>query len=318
MSDYELLCDFKSELINTWGYDKAFAENLAVMADSATATYGDIYRPMIFGAVKSCKFVTLKEGDNIKEAVSIVDKENIVKGDKPKYETYGSTSVLLRETPNISLGEGGYKTSGVNKVAIVGPRFNWDNPESLGNMASVVDSIISNNLRDMSIQGDTLTIKNGLSVRKEKLSVGDAGSIERTFLSEKGIGLESGINSYMAQKIVRENYNSDYEVAGMDHERLAAGYLIDHMGLGDMIKQSRITKDSYVLMQTLGDEVVTILDEIHDLESKRIEALGNAEELNRILDELNRKFEELSKAIGTVELALNRGEAQKEQGIGSI
>jgi len=288
MSNKKLLCDYKEELMNN-GYSEELAENLAIMLESVVYTYGEEYEGVIYEALKSCRFIQAKS--SIKDELI---KTGTLSQQKENPQDLSSTSVVYMAMPKIAIQDGTYKLNGIDRVIVLGPRFNWDNPDSLGKLAREVDSLINNYKNAFEIHGNTLTTRRGLYESKEILT-SDNNGIKRTIQSERGAGLERGLNNYMAQKIIRENFDSAYNILGLDYERLTAGNLTDHLDLDSIIKLARLTKDTTelrrVIDESIGyDTLLKELDKIYTLEQQRVKSVEDNDKLREISELLEKTF----------------------------
>lgn len=297
----KLLCDYKDELIEKYGYDEEMAENLSVMAESFCDHYGEDFRSSIYNALLSCKVIKAQTRQNsacetVKEVLEKEGMEDTVSKSPLVKEDMKTATVAFKAVPRISHEDGAFKIDRVDRVIVLGARFNWESPASLGDLAREFDKLVNSYLNGYTIEGDTLVIKTGLATRTETLKKTTRG-IKRTFASSNGIGLERGMNVYTELKLIRESYCSLFDVIGDDYERLIAGFVVDCLGLGEIINVARLTKDTSEL-QTVFDAnmangyeaFLDEVDKLSSLEVKRVHSLEDNEALSKISQQISSQF----------------------------
>lgn len=298
-TEKKLPCDYKDELKKAHRLSDELAENIATMIDSMVYTYGSDYEDVILNAFKSCKFKvakTKKSGtmETVEEMLRVEEALEVVEGLNDR--DLKTASVAFGSSPVISSNDGNYRIDGINRVMALSSRFSWDNPDSLYYLASECEKLVNSCLNGYSIEGNTLTVKEGLRTRTETLKQ-EKGNVTRTLASDEGFGLERGINLYNAWKTTRKNHSPSYDATGFDYARLTGGYLLDNLGLVETIRNARLTKDQAELKNAIDTiapsgygALMASLDELDRLEKRRMNSIFDNEELIRISSEMDSHF----------------------------
>ncbi len=307
------LFEYKNSLKENFGYSEDMAQNLTIMAESLSTIYGNL----AYDAVSSCKFVQAKRSTKapIATVETVLRDEGVlseVKGAEEDYKDLRTAVAKFQASPIITKSENGYAIQGVNKVIGLSASFNWDSPDSLGHIAAEIDRLINSN-NGYTIDKNNLTIQEGLMRRTETIS--GTKTITRTLTSTSGIGLETGINYYTAQKIISSEYGMEYTPTSFMDERLIAGFTLDHLGLEDTIREARITKDTSGLAETFNStyqggysQFLNDLDNLYNLEVERNKNIGNTEAQTRLNNEMSRAFDNIATKTREMENSLVKGE----------
>lgn len=297
----KLLADYKDELVQKFGYEESLAQDIALMAESIADYYGSEYEDTVLDAVASTKVVVVDTYKNgIRETVQdVLEREGMaeeVKGDE-KDSLVGVRGVdgVYRERPNISYNDGEYHVDSVDKIAVINSSYTPDSPYFLGKLAGELLKATKSQLCAYEIDGSTLIVRQGLSVRTEKLSHKGA-EVSRKLVSEVGTGLEAGINNYDKLSLIRDSYYSDYDLDGHMSTTLVGGNVLDLLKLRDMVRVAQITKDTTSLKEVFDgnvpegyDAFVSAVDDLYALEKKRRDAV-DPEELVEANDRLEKCF----------------------------
>lgn len=307
------LFEYKNSLKEKFGYSEDMAQNLAIMAESQSTVYGNL----AYDAISSCKFVQAKRSSKapIATVETVLKEEGVlseVQGESIDYQDLRTAVAKFQGKPIIIKTENGYAIQDVKQVIGLSASFNWDSPDSLGHIATEIDRLINSN-NGYTIENNKLTITEGLMTRTETIS--GSKNITRTYATSNGIGLERGINYYTAQKLINSEYGMEYTPTSFTDERLIAGFVLDHLGLEDTIRESRITKDTSPLSETFNStyqggytQFLSDIDSLYALEVERNKKIGDIDEQTRINNEMSRIFDEIATKTREMETHLVKGE----------
>ncbi len=292
----ELLCDYKNRLIEKHGYGEEFAQDLAIMAESLEEYFGLEYSGIVRDTVLSTTYVQAgrKKRSNMYETTDdVLDRtckynEILPREKKP----VGPVGVSI---PNIIWDGEKFNITEIERVVALPHYFDANNPDSVAGISRETMRLISGSLRGYSIDGNTLTINSGLSQEIHRLTLNPLGDIDLTPIKKVGSGLEEGLLKYDELKFTREYYDPTYDTPQEPTSRLISGFLSDGLGLKDMLKEARMTKDQEPLRNALSAMMDVELDEF----SRRMDVIQNLEKLkSKNLSNVD-KINELNKAIET-------------------
>lgn len=303
-SNGKLLADYKDELIQAHGYSEELAQDIAVMADSIVEHYGSEYESTVLDAVASTKVVVVDtyKKSGIRETVhDVLEREGMleeVKGEE-RQNLVGVRNIdgIYRERPHISFSNGEYHIDSVERIAVINSSYTPDSPYFLGKLAGELLKAVNSHLRPYEIDGNTMTVRQGLSVRTEKLSrKGD--DVTRKFVSETGVGLEASINYYDKMSLIRNSYYTDYDLDGYMTSTLVGGNVLDLLKLRDMVRVAQVTKDTEALTAMFDSHMpegyqafVGAVDELYAIERQRASTV-DSEELMTANDRLEQVFQD--------------------------
>lgn len=300
----ELLFDFKERIKSKYGYDEEFAETISMAAEDIAYHLGEEFASVVYRAFEECKFVIqkgMKTGDKKRETVLDVIKnegmyEEIRKDTTTEENLQKATSAYV-SVPQMSFDGSTYQIDSINRMIVLPSNFNND---SIGSYQTLIHEglrLVNSYINEYQIEGDILTIKSGLATETQKLSK-DGKNVNRTFVSRTGQGLESGINLYDEMSIVSEARDANHTPTGNDNLRLTAGQLMDGMGLKEIIRTARMTKDDTELRKIVDDyslggyeEFIQTLDEEKALEIERSKALLDDEQRQKVEQAIKEHFE---------------------------
>lgn len=290
----ELLCDYKDRLIEKHGYGEQFAQDLAVMTESLEEYLGPEYSKVVRDTVLSTSYVQAgrKKGSNIYETTDdVLDRtckynKMFLKEKKP----IGPVGVSV---PDITWDGKNFNINEIERVVALPHYFDANNPDSMAGISRETMRLISGSLRGYSIEDDTLTISSGFSQETHKLTLNPIGDVDIKPIKKVGTGLEEGLLRYDELKFTREYYDPKYDTPQEPTSRLIAGFLSDGLGLEDMLREARITKDQEPLRNALSSTMGVDLDEF----SRRMDILQDLEKLkSKNLNDVE-KFKSLNGAI---------------------
>lgn len=294
------LNEYKNRLKSSYGYSEDFAETLALMSESLADYYGDEYSEVVYDAVASCKYVVakLRKNQKIYENVQDVLKRegmiNEVKGESSPTKMGDSRQIggVFTSKPHITHRDGRYEIDHIDRMIVLPHHFNTESYASLATLAHETGRLVREHLNGYYIEGDTMTIKSGLSTRTEKLSVDKDGNVVRTFESEIGVGFDRAATSYDELSLMRKMYDSNYDTPNYAVGREVAGFLADNIGLSSIMREAAMTKNRGELASVFDshmdigyEEFLRRFDAMHRLDYERREALE--------VDDIKKKSEEL-------------------------
>ena len=256
---------------------------IAEIAESIVDYLGSEYEEVVLDAIKTTKVALVGTRPNgVRETVAdVLEREGMSdeiagKSDKDLRNIEG----MYCEKPNIVFREEGYEITSVEKLAVINSQYIPDNIYFLGKLAATLLSAVKSHLRTYSIDGDTLTIRQGLEVRTEKLSH-NGNTVSRSLVSDFGHGLEQASTAYDTLSFMRETYYDDYDLHTHGLSVLVAGQLFDGLKLRDIIREAQITKDTRALEEMIDAhtvqgyaEFMRSLDTLRGLEEARNMAAG--------------------------------------------
>ncbi len=289
----ELLSDYKDRLIEKHGYDTGFAEDLAIMADSLEAHFGEEYRGVIRDTILSAKYVKadLKKGSQVYETTPEVLEKTF--NGKLKLEESKYPGPLGVSQPTISFDGTEFHIDEVQRVVALPHYFDAKNPDSLAGLSRETMRLVSGYVGGYTIEDNTLITKRGLLEERAKLTLNEAGAIDETPISKFGSSLEEGLLRYDELEVIRESYDSSYDSPQEPASRLICGFLTDGLDLAREIREARITKDQAELRQILAERMGVDLDDF----SERIDTITEFEERRRALNldeaDTNKAFREI-------------------------
>lgn len=295
-----LLSDYKEKLKKKFEYDEDFAEEIAIMASSLADFYGGAYEDVVYDALLNCKVVkaTTRENSVIRENVSDVFKrENF--NSSIKVDILKNLDRGYFMEPSIESENGTFKLVGVNRIIVLPGYFNSSNPESLGILAKACIELVKSSISSYSIKDNVLTTKTGYVTTKEKLENTSYGII-RSYISSKGLTLYNGMNCYDQLCLIREMYDSSYDVHGDDYTRILSGVILENLGIKDELRLYEIAHSSQlknVFKEHFGisfDEFLNITDSLSHLEYDRKSSFMDEEKLKLALSKLDSQFNEIA------------------------
>lgn len=156
------------------------------------------------------------------------------------------------------------KYSVVEENTIVVVDFDATNPEKVGTLIHELGHAIKGQ-NGIQIDGDILTSRNGFIEEKYKLTY-ENGEVKETLLSEKGIGLEEGLNTILEDKITKEvMHDPNYKSESYQLNRSIGNALIGLLGEdAHIIQEAQLTHDYSKISQLLGEDVYNELIEVTD------------------------------------------------------
>jgi hypothetical protein len=299
------LCDFKEEIKAKYGYDEGLAETIAMTAESCIDYMGEEYADLIFEAISSCKYVVAvqqkdKKGNYKLETIyDVAKREGLIEEDEDSLVNDGDlkrASGAYISKPNLSYSDGEFKIDSVDREIILPYYFDPDGMSSLATISHETKHLIKAFAGEYKIEGNKLHARNGVGGSDYELTESN-GKVHKKLVNEIGVGFEEGVNSYDELCLMRECYDSNYEVYGYTSLRITAGYLMDALKLRDMIKFAQLTgnieelKALFDANMDVGFEgFLKISDKNAELEYRRFATLLDPEASKEALDNLERHF----------------------------
>lgn len=323
LKNKKLLFDFKEEIKNKYGYDEELAETIAMTAESIIDYMGSEYESIILEAISSCKYIianNFKLDENGKQVGIAENIYDVLKREGMLEHIEGSTvndgdlkraGGVYTSVPRISEHEGKFTIDSIDRVIVLPNYFNHNNPASLGTASHETMHLVKAYVKEYEIEGNKLKQRFGLGHGEYSLGV-QGGKVIRTLIKETGIGTEEGANTYDELSLIRNTYDSNYEVYGYPYQRSICGYLADGIGLGPIIREAQLTGDIDEVKK-LFDTHIDIgfegfnekMDETVRLEYERFANIFDEEKYKESLDKLQKLFEtELAPRVRSFEASL--------------
>ena len=148
----------------------------------------------------------------------------------------------------------------------------------------------------ISIDGDILTIRNGFIESKFKLEYKD-GKVVDTLISEKGAGLEEGLNTLLEEQIIQKMYDDPkYKATGYNKLKNISNTLLSLLGVNSQVlKDAQTTHDNSKLIEIIGqenfDKLIDITDKQYELSAKIMST--KADQIQQQVAEINQKIDEV-------------------------
>lgn len=308
LKNNKLLFDFKEEIKTKYNYDEELAQTIAMTAESLIDYFGNEYENIILEAIKSCKYIIAKpmrqdEHKNWLPSETIYDvmkregkleyieNATVTDGDfKRANGVYSSRAIVSEEN-------GQFKLDRVDRIIVLPYYFNHENPSSLGTITHETMHLVKAYVNEYKIEGDMLIERGGLSKNTYKLSSKD-GKVQKTFVSELGVGFEEGINSYDEQKVIRSSYDENFDVHGYAYQRIVGAFIADSVGLAPNIKNAQLSGDISEIKKIFDENMengfeafLMLMDENVKLEYRRFATIMDPDKNKEVLTQLQEQFE---------------------------
>jgi len=302
----KMLDEHKNDLKYKFGYDEAFAETITVSVESIVDYFGPEYEDIAWNAVKSCKIVIAnkekkdskgKKTTIFESVIDVLKRENMVNSYSTKvdFETLKRDKGVYISNPVIVNENNEFQIKGVERLIALDSSFSEQSPGSLAILTNQLMTLIKSYVNEYEIHGDVLVQKNGLASSHYKLSFFN-DQINILPVQSLGEGLEKGVNSYDELKIVRINYDSNYEAFGFVYQRLIAGFMVDSLEMGNAVKTAELVKDDKALKQLFDEsgldynEFLSRIDVLAQKDKERILYSFDSDKLKNSNAELEAYF----------------------------
>ena len=295
------LNDFKLELIKKYQYEENFAETIAIMADSIVEHYGEEYETLVTDAIMSCKYIISGTKDNKYEnAYETLKRENMLDDTKGERlldpESLKLTAGIYQSLPRLSHKDGKYNIDGIDRIIILSKNFDLDNQLFIGTMIHETCHLIKSFIKGYELEGNKLYERCGLCETEYDLSI-ENGKVAKTIVSEKGYGIDEGVNTHDEFSIMRESNNSSYESPGYGKLRATSEYLMYDLDLKSVIDKANLLGDKKELTELMDqtiskgyDGLVDALDGSLKLELTRYKSLLDRKKLKDAIANANKQY----------------------------
>jgi flagellar biosynthesis regulator FlbT len=158
-----------------------------------------------------------------------------------------------------------------------------------------IGHLIKSVYNENTIDGNTLTVRSGFITRTYQLSY-ENGKVKKTLLSEKGVGLEEGLNTVLEDNITKKILGQQaYKTAGYQTmkalvQNVMNAYKIPN--LWEIFKEAELYHDNTRVDEVLGDvfyELRDFADKLYPLNVKILDmnnSNGEREQIGKKMDEL--------------------------------
>ena len=200
-----------SELANILkknGTNEDLAQSIAVCYESLVNEYGDEYLEIINSAILSCKYViannfTLNEKG---KKTKIIEKPKDVLTRLNFDLKFVSKESLEKEFIYASMPFiNNYEIKSVDRVIVMPYGFNDNSYNYQGMLINALNTLITSYMNEYTIDDNILIRRSGLALYRYDLNT-------YKLISEKGIGLQEGLNSSNELKIMRNDFYKDYDL----------------------------------------------------------------------------------------------------------
>lgn len=140
-----------------------------------------------------------------------------------------------------------FSLKSINRVILIN---NLSSNESyvLGSLIHELCHLIKNYYREYTIENDILTVRQGLIESIYQLSY-ENGIVKRRLISEKGVGLEEGLNTILEYAIARKLIDPNYQTTGYLVLKELASILTDTLGLKTPILNAEVMKEKAAFIE---------------------------------------------------------------------
>lgn len=197
-----------SNILEKNGTNKDLAQSIAVCYESLVNEYGDEYLEIINKAIFSCKYVIANNftlNDKGKKT-KIIEKPKDVLTRLNFDLSFVSKESLEKEFIYASMPFiNNYEIKSVDRVIVMPYGFNDNSYNYQGMLINALNTLITSYMNEYTIDDNILIRRSGLALYRYDLNT-------YKLISEKGIGLQEGLNSSNELKIMRNDFYKDYDL----------------------------------------------------------------------------------------------------------
>lgn len=297
------------EIINKYQYNKDLADFIRQVYSEFIIYLGSEYEPIIYEALLNTEIVNC---DNIytclkargmlenQEGESLVSEADL----KRATGVYNSYPDIIYDFQSNQ-----FKIQDVKRVVAV---CNLDLSKDYikGALIHELGHLVKSFYQEFTIEGNILTTRSGLIETKEELTYVN-GRVIRKVISEKGVGLEEGLNSNLEEDISKRIVNPNYEISGYKLINRIARSFTNNAELKSMIINNQMLKNTaeansfdnffmegaYQTLEALTDRLYSLgLKQFSEIFAPEKMELTTKEITNVIINEYNPFVERLSEA----------------------
>ena len=197
-----------SNILEKNGTNEDLAQSIAVCYESLVNEYGDEYLEIINSAILSCKYViannfTLNEKG---KKTKIIEKPKDVLTRLNFDLKFVSKESLEKEFIYASMPFiNNYEIKSVDRVIVMPYGFNDNSYNYQGMLINALNTLITSYMNEYTIDDNILIRRSGMALYRYDLNT-------YNLISEKGIGLQEGLNSSNELKIMRNDFYKDYDL----------------------------------------------------------------------------------------------------------
>lgn len=247
------------EVVKKFNYPQYLSLLLNKIFDSLVEYYGKENKDQIFASFYNTE-VIVSDGniydDLIKEGFE-VDKYSIIQPEilKKSLGNYYSEPVLIH-TSN------GYDIKRVNRVVII--LKNENKKEFLITLIHELSHMVKSFPHEFEINGNRLLRRSGLIKREEELTYD--GSIHIHLATEKGIGLEEGLNTLEEEEIMNMFFDKKYKSKSNALIKETAKKFRDGLELKEIFRNIQFGKDQSIIKidSDLYEKMIRLFDKAYD------------------------------------------------------
>lgn len=286
-----------NNIINKFQYPKDLADLIKSIYEELLFEFGFDFEPIIYEAFLNTEIVNCTNVYDCLKSKGMLEnqygEQSVKEGDLKR-----ATGVYIRY-PVIEFNKLSGKfeiTSTTGVIAI--SNINLARDYIKGTIIHECGHMIKGYYKEFDIDGDILTTRSGLIETKERLSLKD-GVVVREVISEKGVGLEEGLNSVLESDIAHKLISENYDVSGYKLvASIASNFLIENE-LKKRILSAQILKekdeliaffDSY-FMEGAYEKLEDLTDRLYRLGLKQFSEIFSPDKMKITTEEIKRIIE---------------------------
>lgn len=245
--------EFIDELVKQKEYSKELENTLRIILPAMVEYYGEEYEMLICEAISSCYICQCEKNENIYDVVkkydNMISNENSVVNEGDLKRADGVNLSI----PNITYKDGNHRIDSVTRIVALASYAKLDTDFGKSTLIHKLGHLIKSYKNEYTIEGDIITSRSGFIETKEKLSISEDGSIVRSTISEKNVGLEEGINAYDEACILSIINNTEKKFRSYQLESTIIENLINLTGLRKEILESQFIGDTSIFIDKYNE-----------------------------------------------------------------
>lgn len=255
--------DFQN-IINKWNYNEELSEFLKKVYNSLIEELGSDFEPIIYEAFLNTEVIL--SGNNIYDCLKnrgLLEEEDDY---TVSYSDLKRASGVYHCYPNIIFNGTDFEISSVTRVVVI----NSTTIEEDYIKAALIHELghmVKGYYQEFSIEGNRLITRSGLIETIEELYI-ENGKVKKRLISEKGVGIEEGLNAALEESIAKKIVNQNYKVSGYGVINVMAKTLSEDLELKSIILPAQMLKEKKNLIKEidahLKDGAYLIIEDIMD------------------------------------------------------
>lgn len=281
------------EITKKYNYDSNLAGFLYQIYNELIDSLGKEFEPIIYEAFLNTEIVNCNNTYDclLERGILENDEGSIVSNSDLK-----RASGIYKRIPLISYDEQSGKFEIVATKGIIAiSNLDLDKEYKKGAIVHEIGHMVKGYYQEFSIEGNILITRNGLIEIKEELSFVN-GKIVKKVISEKGVGLEEGLNSMLELSIAKKIVNPKYHISGYGLVASIAQNFLDDSELRKMILNAQMLKDKNKFIKAFDEYFMEgsyetleeIVDRLYQLILRQLSEIFDKDKMQTTTDEINR------------------------------